>query len=81
MRWYLLKSNKCPKCTAYLTGTDKLLTCSKPNCDFKISGEKFSELSNSIEQKYNRRDKFDDFGGWGKFTDDTSKKYDDLFEI
>ena len=81
MRWYLLKSNKCPKCASYLTGTDLILNCSKPDCDFKIGGEKFKELSNTYAEKYNRRDKFEDTGGWGKFRDDTPKSYDDPFEV
>lgn len=67
MKWYLLKSNKCPKCTSYLTGTETLLNCSKPNCDFKIGVEKFAQISNEQVQKYKRKDKFDDLSGWNKF--------------
>lgn len=67
MKWYLLKSNKCPKCASYLTGSDKLLTCSKPDCDFKIGAEKFAELSKQQVEKYSRREKYSDMGGWSRF--------------
>lgn len=71
MRWYLLKSNKCPKCSSYLTGEENAthLKCSDPKCDFRISTDKFSALSTEIAQKYARRDRFDDTGGWGRFQD------------
>jgi hypothetical protein len=69
MKWYNLKNNKCPKCSSVLTGKEDsvMLNCSKPDCDFKIGTEKFTELSNAYVQKYNRQDKFDDMGGWGRF--------------
>jgi hypothetical protein len=69
MKWHLLKSNKCPKCTSYLTGEENSaqLKCSAPACDFRISTEKFSALSTEIAPKYARRDKFDDIGGWNRF--------------
>ena len=66
MRWYLLKSNKCPKCASYLTG-DGMLKCSKPKCDFIISEDKFKELSNKFVQKYNSKVKVDTSTGWGRF--------------
>lgn len=81
MKWYLLKSNKCPKCTSYLTGTDSLLTCSKPECDFKISGDKFKELSNIYSEKYRSHDRFNDGEGWSKFQDDDKEEEEDYFEI
>lgn len=81
MRWYLLKNNKCPKCANYLTGTAKLLSCSNPSCDFKIGSEKFAQISTEQAQKYNKKDKFSDGSGWGKFQDDTPQNYDDPFEV
>jgi len=71
MKWYNLKSNKCPKCSSYLTGKEEslLLNCSNPDCDFKISTEKFAEISQAYVDKYNRRDSFEDIGGWGRFNE------------
>ena len=47
MKWYLLKSNKCPKCAPSLTGNEDslILNCSNPKCDFKIGTDKFAEIS------------------------------------
>lgn len=77
MKWYNLKSNKCPKCSSYLTGTDLMLNCSKPNCDFKIGAEKFKQLSNTYAEKYNRKDKYDDSTGWNKFNETSYKPIDE----
>lgn len=71
MKWYNLKANKCPKCSAYLTGiTDAtILICSDMQCDFKITTHRFSELSTEIAQKHASRDQFDGLDGWGRFQD------------
>ena len=71
MKWYNLKSNKCPKCSSLLTGKEDstMLNCTKSDCDFKIGTEKFAELSNAYVQKYNRQDRFEDMGGWSRFGD------------
>ncbi len=55
MKWYLLKKNKCPKCSkdlTYSTSTvnhdgnmENLITCA---CGFKISEQKFGEIVASI---------------------------------
>jgi hypothetical protein len=69
MKWYNLKNNKCPKCSSYLKEDEHslLLVCSKPECDFKISSERFTELSNTYVEKYNRRDQYQANDGWGRF--------------
>lgn len=69
MKWYNLKNNKCPKCSSYLTGKENstLLNCSDPQCDFRISTEKFTQLSNEYAQRYNNHDQFNTSDGWSKF--------------
>lgn len=69
MKWYNLKSNKCPKCSSRLDGSaiSDLLRCSNPDCDFKISQEKFAALSAAYVEKYRHRERYEDVGGWSRF--------------
>jgi hypothetical protein len=71
MRWWLLKSNKCPKCASRLDGSvdNDMLHCSKPDCDFRIGQDKFAELSRTYVEEYTRRERYEDVGGWSRFED------------
>lgn len=71
MKWYKLKSSKCPKCESALAPEEVngKIACGNPGCDFSISPEKMSAIVNDQVQKYQRRDRFAAFdrSGWNRF--------------
>lgn len=74
MKWYKLKSNKCPSCDSKLDPTSNggMIYC--PNlitCGFKISEAKFAEISAQQSEKYRSKGHDNDLSGnsWSRFNE------------